>query len=113
MKCRRRQGRLIIGRLLSTLLLMPDSLLINPVRGPVRGRIRPPGSKSLTNRALIVAALAGGNSRLEGVLDSRDTQVMIDSLQRLGINVIHDRNRRTATISGCSARPPADNAELW
>ncbi|MFO0907929.1 MAG: hypothetical protein U0794_06125 [Isosphaeraceae bacterium] len=43
-----------------------------------------PGSKSLTNRALIVAALAEGSSRLTGTLDSDDTRVMVDSLQRLG-----------------------------
>ena len=43
-----------------------------------------PGSKSLTNRALILAALAGGETTLRGALWSEDTQVMVDSLQRLG-----------------------------
>ena len=56
---------------------MPDSIAISPVPRPVRGTIRPPGSKSLTNRALIVAALADGSSRLSGVLDSQDTRVMV------------------------------------
>src|SRR5689334_19520169 len=55
-------------------------ILIKPVTRPVQGTVRPPGSKSLTNRALVVAALAEGNSELLGVLDSVDTRVMIDSL---------------------------------
>ncbi|MBC8115809.1 MAG: 3-phosphoshikimate 1-carboxyvinyltransferase, partial [Candidatus Saccharimonas sp.] len=48
---------------------MTDVLTIQPVDRPVSGTIRPPGSKSLTNRALVVAALAEGTSRLTGVLD--------------------------------------------
>lgn len=65
---------------------MPDSLAITPVSGPVRASIRPPGSKSLTNRALVIAALATldptrhRHCRLTGVLHSDDTRVMIDSL---------------------------------
>ena len=49
-----------------------------------------PGSKSLTNRALIVAALADGPSTLTGALDSDDTRVMVEALRRLGIAVEHD-----------------------
>ena len=63
---------------------MHDVLEILPVSGPVHGTIRPPGSKSITNRALVTAALARGDSRLTGVLDSQDTRVMLDSLQRHG-----------------------------
>ena len=86
---------------------------ILPVSKPVIGSIRPPGSKSLTNRALIVAALADGASRLEGVLDSRDTQVMIDSLQKLGLKVEHFPNDFGLNIEGCAGRPPATQADLW
>ena len=53
--------------------------------GRFNGRIRPPGSKSITNRALVCAALADGRSTLDGALDSEDTQVMIESLRRLGL----------------------------
>ena len=60
-------------------------LFILPVSRPVVGSIRPPGSKSLTNRALVLAALAQGPTTLTGVLDSVDTQVMIESLRRLGL----------------------------
>jgi 3-phosphoshikimate 1-carboxyvinyltransferase len=58
--------------------------------GPVDGTIRLPGSKSITNRALVVAALASGSSRLQGALLADDTGAMVDSLQRLGINVAWD-----------------------
>ncbi len=86
---------------------------ISPVDRPVQGTVRPPGSKSITNRALVLAALADGTSTLTGVLDSQDTQVMIDSLRRLGIEVVHDADRQTCTVSGCGAVIPADTAELW
>ena len=53
---------------------------------PVRAVVRPPGSKSITNRALVVAALAGGGaSRLEGPLEADDTEVMRTGLRNLGV----------------------------
>lgn len=55
--------------------------------GPVEGTLRPPGSKSLTNRALICAAFASGTSRLSGTLVSEDTEVMIDSLAKIGVSI--------------------------
>lgn len=92
---------------------MSDAIEMIPVSGPINGRIRPPGSKSLTNRALIVAALAPGRSSLSGVLDSQDTRVMIDSLQRLGLNVRHDAAQCTVEIDGCGSHIPNDKADLW
>ncbi|NNC92819.1 MAG: 3-phosphoshikimate 1-carboxyvinyltransferase [Acidimicrobiia bacterium] len=55
--------------------------------GPVEGIVRLPGSKSITNRALVVAALASGTTRLHGALRSDDTDAMVDSLTRLGVSV--------------------------
>lgn len=92
---------------------MLDPLPIPCVSGPVRGRIRPPGSKSLTNRALILAAMAEGTSELTGVLASRDTEVMVDSLQRLGIEVVHDQATRTMRVAGGARAFSAQSAELW
>jgi len=86
---------------------------IQPVSEPVRGSIRPPGSKSITNRALIVAALAEGTSHLTGVLDSQDTRVMLESLKRLGIAVQQDLEAETVDVVGCGGRPPATSADLW
>jgi 3-phosphoshikimate 1-carboxyvinyltransferase len=89
------------------------SIAIQPLERPIRATVRPPGSKSITNRALIVAALAEGTSRLTGVLDSDDTRVMIESLRRLGLRVSHDPASQTIEIDGCAGRPPAESAELW
>lgn len=92
---------------------MTEQLEIQPIRRPIIGSIRPPGSKSLTNRALVVAALADGITSLTGVLDSRDTEVMIDSLRRLGVAVDQDRSAGTAKVTGCGGRIPATAADLW
>lgn len=92
---------------------MKNSQLMMPVTGPVSGSCRPPGSKSITNRALILSALAKGTSKLSGVLDSVDTAVMLESLNRLGILVKHDRDQQTCSITGCGGRLSVKKADLW
>ena len=92
---------------------MSDSLEITPVHRPVVGSIRPPGSKSLTNRALVLAALAQGPTKLTGVLDSVDTQVMIESLRRLGLAIEQDRVVKTISLVGCGGRIASPGAELF
>jgi 3-phosphoshikimate 1-carboxyvinyltransferase len=92
----------------------PAEITMNPWASPPRGaRVRVPGSKSLTNRALIVAAMADGPSTLTGALDSDDTRVMVDSLRRLGIAVEHDPAAATIRVAGCGGRIPAASAELF
>lgn len=91
---------------------MPDSLEV-PLSGPVDGVIRPPGSKSLTNRALVIAALAEGKSILRGALASEDTEVMIESLRRLGIDIVHDEADHCLTVVGCGGKFPKSDAELF
>ena len=92
---------------------MDDLYLVKPVIGPIRGSIRPPGSKSLTNRALITAALADGTSQLTGVLHSEDTRVMVESLTRLGIHVQQDIAACTIEVVGCGGKPQVTTADLW
>ncbi len=91
---------------------MKERIQIVP-RGPVRGSIRPPGSKSITNRALVCAALAEGSSVLRGALDSDDTRVMIDCLGRLGIDVRFEPDKQEVRVAGCSRAPPAERADLY
>ena len=91
---------------------MSAPLTIQPC-GPVCGAIRPPGSKSITNRALVCAALADGRSLLRGALDSEDTRVMLDSLQRLGIDACADVQRHEIAVVGCGGQIPAPRAELF
>jgi 3-phosphoshikimate 1-carboxyvinyltransferase len=93
----------------------PPQIEITPLPHPVAGAratVTVPGSKSLTNRALIVAALAAGETRLEGVLDSDDTRVMVQSLQALGVGVEHDPDLGQMTVRGCGGRIPASEASL-
>ncbi len=91
---------------------MTTSIEIQPA-GPTDGSIRPPGSKSLTNRALVCAALARGESVLTGVLESEDTSLMIEALRQLGIALEHDVKAKTMRVSGCNGRPPAAQANLF
>ncbi len=91
---------------------MTTEIEIQP-SSPIQGSIRPPGSKSLTNRALVCAALARGESLLAGVLDSEDTRVMFEALRQLGIYAEHDVKAKTMRISGCNGRPPATQANLF
>jgi 3-phosphoshikimate 1-carboxyvinyltransferase len=71
---------------------LPDFIEIVPLDKPVRAEITVPGSKSITNRALILAALANGDVTLKGALWSEDTQIMVDCLKELGfvVNVSPD-----------------------
>lgn len=80
--------------------------------GPLHAEVRPPGSKSITNRALVAAALATGTSRLSGVLDSEDTQVMIDSLARLGV-ATERRPGQELVVHGCGGTLPVTSADLF
>src|SRR3954454_15668958 len=92
----------------------PAETTVRPWSGPPpRATVRVPGSKSLTNRALIVAALAEGSSTLTGALDSDDTRVMIESLRRLGIAVEHDPAAATLAVTGCGGAIPAREADLY
>ena len=80
---------------------------------PKNARVQVPGSKSLTNRALIIAALADGTSTLTGALDSEDTRVMVDSLQKLGVSVTHTSENATIVLQGCANKIPARTADLY
>ena len=74
--------------------MLPDLIEIIPWQEPPRAEVTTPGSKSITNRALILAALAKGNVVLRGALWSEDTQVMTAALQRLGFEVEAKRDLR-------------------
>ncbi len=65
----------------------PTQLPLSPVSGPVHASVRLPGSKSITNRALLLAALADGESLLRAPLHSEDTFYMAQALRALGVAV--------------------------
>jgi 3-phosphoshikimate 1-carboxyvinyltransferase len=85
---------------------------ITPAAGRIDASVRIPGSKSITNRALLLAALADGSSMLSGVLFSDDSHWFLDGLQRLGIAVDIDQERGQVRVQGVGA-PPASEAALW
>ena len=89
-----------------------NQISISPC-SPVVGSIRPPGSKSITNRALVCAALARGHSTLIGSLESDDTQRMAESLDRLGVSVDCNTRLERMSILGCAGRLPNESADLF
>lgn len=91
---------------------MSDVRVIQPFRGPARGLARIPGSKSVTNRALILAALADGETILEGALFSRDTRILVAALQELGFSVDADESACRIKLVGLGGRIPKAKAKL-
>jgi 3-phosphoshikimate 1-carboxyvinyltransferase len=87
-------------------------LVILPLPAPVDRVWRIPGSKSITNRALVLAALADGTTRLEGVLESDDTRYMQEALLELGIEV-RKLSPTALEISGGRRRLKAPNKPLF
>ena len=76
--------------------------------GPVTGRITVPGSKSISNRALILAAIADGPSHLTGLLAARDTALMRSALVSLGVGISDSDSGATVTVTPGSLKGPAN-----
>ena len=75
------------------------------------GTVALPGSKSISNRVLLLSALASGKTRLKGLLDADDTQVMRAALKNLGIKI--DETDGDCVVQGCSGRLPNQEADLF
>lgn len=90
---------------------LPERLEIVPFDGPAQGRVRPPGSKSITNRALLVAALAEGRSVLTGALVAEDTEAMLGCVTGLGAVV--SREGTTVTVDGLAGTIPGGRPTLY
>lgn len=89
------------------MLTTAKSLTIVPPGRPLVGRVVPPGSKSITNRALLLAALAKGTSRLTGALKSEDTELMARALRQMGVT-IDEPDATTFVVMGTGRlMPPA------
>ncbi len=85
---------------------LPAQLEIHPLRQSFDKVVRIPGSKSLTNRALLLAALAEGQSTLTNVLFADDTRVMMAALRKLGVTLDIDEANTTVTVTGCGGPLP-------
>lgn len=75
-------------------------------------KVKVPGSKSITNRALLIAALAKGESRLRGALFSNDAKNMIGCLNTLGIKIDVNEENELITVQGCGGMLPVKNASI-
>ena len=92
---------------------LPDPLWIQPFTRPVRGAVTLPGSKSITNRALLFAALCDRPVTLTGALFSEDTQLMAAALRRLGFTVEADATALTLRVGGQAQGFTVGEADLF
>jgi 3-phosphoshikimate 1-carboxyvinyltransferase len=83
-----------------------EALELKPARG-ARGTLRLPGSKSISNRVLLLAALASGETEIQGLLDADDTRVMREALATLGVGFAG------AKVKGVGGPFPVKQAELF
>jgi len=92
---------------------MLDPLPILPFTQPAEASVRLPGSKSITNRALLLAALGDGETELSGALFSEDTEIMVGALRELGFHVKADPGTERIVIRGEGGKIPARQARLF
>lgn len=92
---------------------LPPSLHITPIHHPLDATVRVPGSKSLTNRALLIAALANGKTCLTNALFSDDSRYFAKALQTLGFDVQLDEANYSMAVTGLGGKIPAKKAELF
>ena len=86
---------------------------ILPIPHPLNATVRVPGSKSLTNRALLIASLANGTTHLTNALFSDDSRYFAKALQTLGFDVQLDEANYSMVVTGMGGKIPAKKAELF
>ena len=89
-----------------------NSVEVQPLTQPFEVEFRPPGSKSITNRALICAALARGTSTLTGALFAEDTEAMVRCLTALGVGIHTEPSAQRITVEGVRGAPVVQGAVL-
>ncbi len=95
------------------MLTLPPSLRITPINHALNATVRVPGSKSLTNRALLIASLANGKTHLTNALFSDDSRYFAKALQTLGFDVQLDEANFSMTVTGLGGKIPVKKAELF
>lgn len=79
----------------------------------MRGNVTLPGSKSISNRVLLLAALAEGRTLIHDLLDSDDTRYMLEALAKLGVAIDRKPGSQTVTVDGCAGIFPVKRADLF
>lgn len=90
-----------------------DPLAIKPFTRPVSGSVEVPGSKSITNRMLLLACMADRPVKLTGALFSDDSRYMIDCLRKLGFKLSDDEVAKSIEVSGTGGKIPAGSSSLF
>src|SRR5262245_28341206 len=89
------------------------SLQITPINHPLNVTVRLPGSKSLTNRALLISALANGQTKITNALFSDDSKYFAKALQILDFDVQLNEAIHEMTVTGLDGKIPTTKAELF
>ena len=89
---------------------LPPYLLIKPISHPLNASVSVPGSKSLTNRALLIASLANETTRLTNALFSDDSRYFAKALQSLGFHVELDETEHEMTVTGLGGKDPCEES---
>lgn len=92
---------------------MSETYAVKKINTAVDWNVTVPGSKSMTNRALLIAALAECEVELEGVLFSDDSRYFLSSLQSLGFSLAIDEKEKRVALTGCGGRIPKKEAEIY
>ena len=90
-----------------------DRIEVTPVRGPLLSSVRAPGSKSITNRALLLAAMADGPSQVRGALFCDDTRYMLGALRQLDFKIVEDETSGLLEVEGRGGLIPAESGDLF
>src|SRR4051812_30727831 len=93
--------------------MLPDFLPIQPFTQPASGKVALPGSKSLTNRALLLSALCREPVTLTGALLSDDTRLMVEAMRKLGVQIDSEDNATTLRVSSQRIGQVVDQADLF
>jgi len=86
---------------------------VKKLTNPIRWKVTVPGSKSMTNRVLLLAALQTEKITIDGVLFSDDSRVFLGSLQSLGFQLEIDEEKKKVVLEGCGGRIPKQEAEIY
>ena len=89
-----------------------EKLLLKQIK-EIHGEVQLPGSKSISNRALLISALGLGDIALSNLLESNDVNHMFEALETLGLRLERNLDKRTASISGCGGPLPKGDYDLY
>ncbi|MBR3770498.1 MAG: 3-phosphoshikimate 1-carboxyvinyltransferase [Lachnospiraceae bacterium] len=92
---------------------MSEQYRVRKLDNPIDWKVRVPGSKSMTNRVLLLAALQQGRITVDGVLFSDDSRVFLGSLQSLGFDLQIDEEKKQVVLEGCGGKIPKQEAEIY